>query len=552
MSAHCSLRAHAETDHTLNLSELKALHTLEILTARDSGKALAQTLHRITQIIDTSTPRPLRHLMIASTCSFQYMTYFSQAWDHDAVRKQCHLLDEAMTLNQGEPSLSVTIQEAKENRQGFWSKILHNRFSRLDEVQCSSGARSMFTLQYTSDLFSIGPGNEKRLGHDARVTAIAASPNGQIIATGANDGTVLIWIGTIFTESSPSEIQGPKPDDPVTLLSLLSKPNVDGMDVTYLIVAQAFEFHVWCICVDKYMITTLNEVSSSGFSSQIGNPFLARQKGLQEITDNSRILFCVPWLQPDGSSTNTIASLLKVSNNGALDTCIVSLRENSRDYHVSTLNLGFVDGQYKRSYVLAQSSSGRSIAVEDLGEVGVFRLHFGCQLYPDQAFGFDKVKCTYGQSTIPLIKPFCATFADDDWFVVGFSDGAIRWWNVPPYRLEDVWDHTLSPPQPVTFCNIHNLYPGDVAVTSLSVSPQSRFLLACPQDDKNPAVAVLRLKDPTGIYLLATPFIIEDQIPTLFYLRGHTEQVLATCACHRASVTLQPPPRTRPFACGVP
>ena len=40
----------------------------------------------------------LRHLDITFTCSSRYTyTYFTQAWDHDDVRKIYHFIDEALT-----------------------------------------------------------------------------------------------------------------------------------------------------------------------------------------------------------------------------------------------------------------------------------------------------------------------------------------------------------------------------------------------------------------------------------------------------------------------
>ncbi|TFK89184.1 WD40 repeat-like protein [Polyporus arcularius HHB13444] len=65
------------------------------------------------------------------------------------------------------------------------------------------------TLQWLTSSPGYSDRLEVHLGHDERVSAMAASPDGRYIASGARNGTVIIWSGTTTPEMIPLEVQCP-------------------------------------------------------------------------------------------------------------------------------------------------------------------------------------------------------------------------------------------------------------------------------------------------------------------------------------------------------
>ncbi|RPD68162.1 hypothetical protein L226DRAFT_576630 [Lentinus tigrinus ALCF2SS1-7] len=160
-------------------SESKRPHSVEFSNIAVDSDHIAAFVEGITSFLKF----PLRHL----TINFTYLTNTS-VFDDEGVVRGCQQLEEAI-LTHKIPRLTISLEHAKQNRLAFWSRTIQQRFPRLHgdgklEICCSS----------------------EELGHSTQVTAIAAAPDGRYLATGAQDGTIIIWSAMAYPPTSLMEI----------------------------------------------------------------------------------------------------------------------------------------------------------------------------------------------------------------------------------------------------------------------------------------------------------------------------------------------------------
>ncbi len=145
-----TLKAFIDERSTVDLSELKHLHSLEFMVS----DSIEDSFDQIVPVIATMPSNKLRSLTISFSDTHDWQTIF------DPVG---HPLDDAI-LALGKPSVVVSVAEVKRNKPA--SKIVQRYLPRLHEakllhVQCSSGAYDMCTPPFqtfvinTSSFYSV-------------------------------------------------------------------------------------------------------------------------------------------------------------------------------------------------------------------------------------------------------------------------------------------------------------------------------------------------------------------------------------------------------------
>ncbi len=269
---------------------------------------------------------------------------------------------------------------------------------------------------------------------------MAASPDGRYFATGADDGTVIVWSGKTAPERTLVETQCPEASEPVLSLHFSDNSELlaDIRDSKLLIwrVVDCVEVTSieangqWCSCV-------WTRQSRDGLTLSVVDTFVG-------VTYTVHVL-------PSGKVT--------ISNS-------VPLWPD----HIPALHdeifLGYSDLR------ITKSSSGLWVAQWDM-------VAPGCHIWlmADSTPAHGTYHLDFGH---PHLSATCASFIGNTQLVVGFQDGSIRWW--------DISSSPLTTREP---CGVLLLFHRGPAVVGLSMSRLGSFLVARSSED-NGGVAVLR------------------------------------------------------------
>ncbi len=315
------------------------------------------------------------------------------------------------------------------------------------------------------------------------MTAAAASTDGRYVATGAADGTVVIWSATTFLETSLVEFQ-PSGGyyEPISSLSFSDTGN-------FLAATQGSDVHIWRIS-DNSPITSVRGPGSRGQDALFSCAW--RRDSLEHVS-----------LSVFGYTNYLWFTKAKVHSSWTY-------------VHDAHYPASFTPPLYSYSGMIfiVQSSTGRFVAEG---------FHTVCLIKHMTASGggyynWPRCRLTYKHSDEFDVDPTCANFAGDDRFVICFSDGTIRWWDIVPSNFT-TWPSDLPTVQP---CGVLTLYP---TATNLSASPLGSFLLAWSS------------YGDTTVTLLGRG--LDDSVTPHTFLRGHTGRVNAACVsgCERYVAT---------------
>ncbi|RDX41521.1 WD40 repeat-like protein [Lentinus brumalis] len=393
-----------------------------------------------------------------------------------------HPLDDAI-LALGKPSVVVSVAQVKRNNPA--SKIVQRYLPRLHEakllqVQCSSGH----------------PDGEFHLGHEVSVEAMDASPDGRYIATGADDGTVIVWSGTTAPERTLVEMQCP-----AEYQSVLSLHFSDTGD--FLAGICDHSLLIWRV-VDGVQVTSMP-----------GPLGCERSCAWQTQSRDYLTLSVMEWgIHHDEEPRSAYLSVTEVHvlHSGTVTTSDpVSL---SPDHFPD-----IYEGLFEDRTCITHSSSGSCVAVWSIGGPGccIWKMPAGDST-PAYALTH---RLSYGH---PPSSPWWAIFVGDTQLVIGFDDGTIRWWDISSF-----------PSTQVEPCGIRALLPQRSSPAwPPSISPQHSFLIAWWWEDKSVPI-LRRTKTPTSQGSLAR----FDDFSLHVTLHGHTKRVTAACfsPCERYVAT---------------
>ncbi len=394
------------------------------------------------RILTTAVPKTLRSVTITLTRS---LVGSFRSW------AQGNPLENAI-LALEEPHLKISILQAKRNRLHFWSKMMCGCFPCLHErnafqVECFFGTCSMRSLLCSSMIHAcqVGVDGKEHLGHDAAVTAMAVSPDSLFIATAATDRSIIIWSGAAPPQTSLVEMQA-------TYLYVTSLLFSDTGDL--LAGTQRFEVFIWRV-TDGCQIFSIG-----GPEWKIACAW--RRDGVDRLTFSTL-----------GTTAYGAVSL-------SVTTSYIQASQNGTSHHDRTpvssstsglLLAGDSEGP-SRGDLIVQSSSGRLIAAAVRS--GAAMCHIWRWLV-NSTPTYEAHRLTYIRTDNPT-EPSCASFAREDMFVVGFSDGSIRWWDVSSFPL------TTTAPRGV-------LTRGSRVLTLLA-SPTASLLIALFDEDATTPVLV--------------------------------------------------------------
>ncbi|RPD63589.1 WD40 repeat-like protein [Lentinus tigrinus ALCF2SS1-6] len=375
----------------------------------------------------------------------------------------CQQLEEAIFTHKI-PRLTISLPSAKQNRLALWSRTIQQRFPRLHgggklEVRCSS----------------------EDLGHDSRVTAIAASPDGRHFATGAYDGTIIIWSTIAYPQKILIEISS------------------SFRGISALAFSDTGDFLAAIHTTDEHDVLTVWRVVD-------GSQLIST-----EDIKQTRIRSCLWWRDdldcihlsalavpscPDEVSEPLPVQLLftSIHDTWNLTTSLMPLKSAIL---AESYELYPSDGQV---YAVL-SSDGRLAAVALDGYSGL-----GCWVWhtADPTAMHRLTITSYG-------TPSSATFVGDT-LVIGFKDGTIRWWDLSSFPMA-----TTGPRGTLT------VRDNGQGVLALSVSSAGSFLAAW--NYSNTSVTLVRR-------------YCGDFFPHIS-LQGHTDWVNAACfsPCERYIAT---------------
>ncbi|TFK88163.1 WD40 repeat-like protein [Polyporus arcularius HHB13444] len=461
LSTLCSLRCGVysleDSDPTPlpDFSELKHLHSLELV----ADTSIKFAFDQIVPMIATLPPNKLRNLSI----TFRSLPrHWQTSSDQPEAR---HPLEDVIS-SLGIPSVLVSIPHGKHNRLAFWSKTCQRYFPRLHErkvlrVECSSG----------------DSGGEVHLGHDAVVSAIAASPDGQYVATGAWDGTVIIWSGATSPQKALLEIQFPA--------------NSGGC--RSLRFSDTGEFLAGIMCLEELLVWRVVD-------------------GVQ-ITRNtsSNLKLSCAW-QRHSLDHHTLSifdwGIHEAERSAYLSVTKVHVLHSGTVVTSDSVSLSFdaIHRPCDGNDFIIQSSSDSYVAVW---------LSFSSRWY---FWRLAESNHTYEMYQLyietPDVSPTCASFVGDTTqFMIGFDDGTIRWWDI---------GGSWSPSSAAEPRSILSPSPKGCKVVGLSISPRHTFLVAWYSRDRS--IPVLR----RNTTLTAQDCLGDDFSPHVV-LHGHRAPVSAVC-----------------------
>ncbi len=327
------------------------------------------------------------------------------------------------------------------------------------------------------------------------------SPDGRYFATGAYDGTVIVWSGATAPERILVEMQCPAESRRVCALHFSDTGD-------FLAGICDHSLLIWRV-VDGVQVTSMPGPLGCKRSCAW------RSQSLDYFT-----LSVIEWgIHYDEEPTRRSAYLsvteVHVLHSGTVTTSDpISL---SPDQFPVTYK-----GLFEHLDCITHSSSGSCVAVWNLRalECCIWKMPVGDST-PAYALTH---RLSYGH---PPSSPCWAIFVGDTQLVIGFNDGTIRWWDIssfPSTQVEPCGIHALLPPS----------FSGPQADRPPSISPQHSFLIAWWREDKSVPI-LRRTKTPTSQGSLARP----DDFSLHVTLHGHTDRVTAVCfsPCERYVAT---------------
>ena len=314
-------------------------------------------------------------------------------------------------------------------------------------------------------------------GHNVNVTAIGVSPDHRYIATGAQDGSIVLWSGTSsFTRRM---VMRSHSADPVTFLQFsgFGVPWSDRYG-NFLVSTYGSKIIVWDILSNE-------EVPPM--------PILIKRRTFR-LHEHHQMHSC-KWVIPEGQSI--ALSALTVGSEGSI---FLATLERYTQHSFSCLGpMNVLDGpESSIGNHLVCSSNGMLIGVMHPSTVRLFRVKSQLEeMEPECSF-------VYGPGCSDAHVQFsCTTFIGNEQLLVGLTDGTICWWDIPSEyqaQCEPRGTITAIPPE-----------ESGCRVIALNVSPQSYFVAALCEAIT--VVPILRREVGHG-----------DFFPHVF-LRGHPASV---------------------------
>ncbi len=313
---------------------------------------------------------------------------------------------------------------------------------------------------------------------------MTASADGRYVATGAADGTIIIWSWKPPSQKAVMEIQCPATSGNVCSLHFSDTGD-------FLAGVCTLDLLIWRV-VDGAQITSITGHGEMRFCAW-------RRHGIDDLTisvwrSGAHAVSRFPYLSVTKAHVHSSGKVTTTTPVSVLPDEIPAVYDNS----------------FERGYI-AQSSSGSCFTVWDstLSECFFWRILESIPIY--ETYQLD--------SGHPYSSPSCACFVGDTELVVGFCDGTIRWWDISSYPL--------TTPKP---CVILPLFPKGFWASDLSVSPLHSFLVAlCGR-----APMLLRRTNAR-----TARSCVGDRFALHVVLRGHTDWVNTACfsPCERYIAT---------------
>ncbi|RPD68180.1 WD40 repeat-like protein [Lentinus tigrinus ALCF2SS1-7] len=484
-------------------SESKRPHSVEFSAMANGSDHIAAFVEGITSFLKF----PLRHL----TINFTYLTNAS-VFDDKGVVRGCQQLEEAI-LTHKIPRLTISLPRAKQNRLAFWSRTIQQRFPRLHgggklEVHCSS----------------------EDLGHDWQVMTIAASPDGRYFATGARDGTIIIWSTIAYPQKSLLKITSSFRGISALAFSdtgdFLAAIHTDKHDV----------LTVWRV-VDGSQLISTEDIKQTNIQSCVWRrdgldciylSALAVSSCPDEVSESPLVQLLFPSVYDTGNLiTLPLKPALAVSSFSRKVTeplpvqlLFTSVYDTGKiaslhiPYSAYVESNGF-ENLHRNEMFTVLSSDGRLATVVPVERCS----ELGCRVWhtadPTAMY----------RLTIPFdTTPSSATFVGDT-LVIGFKDGTIQWWDLSSFPLA-----TTGPPGGTL-----TVRDNGQGVLALSASPAGSFLAAWGSEEYIWSREEY-IWSPTSVTLFRKH--CADFLPHVS-LQGHTSRVNAACfsPCERYIAT---------------
>ncbi|RPD70186.1 WD40 repeat-like protein [Lentinus tigrinus ALCF2SS1-7] len=484
-------------------SESKRPHSVEFSIMANHPDNITASVEGVTSFLKF----PLRHL----TITFTYLRNAS-VFDDKGVVRGCQQLEEAI-LTHKMPRLTISLPRAKQNRLAFWSRMIQQRFPHLHgggklEVHCSS----------------------EDLGHDWQVMTIAASPDGRYFATGARDGTIIIWSTIAYPQKSLLEITSSFRGISALAFSdtgdFLAAIHTDKHDV----------LTVWRV-VDGSQLISTEDIKQTNIQSCVWRrdgldciylSALAVSSCPDEVSESPLVQLLFPSVYDTGNLiTLPLKPALAVSSFSRKVTeplpvqlLFTSVYDTGKiaslhiPYSAYVESNGF-ENLHRNEMFTVLSSDGRLATVVPVERCS----ELGCRVWhtadPTAMY----------RLTIPFdTTPSSATFVGDT-LVIGFKDGTIQWWDLSSFPLA-----TTGPPGGTL-----TVRDNGQGVLALSASPAGSFLAAWGSEEYIWSREEY-IWSPTSVTLFRKH--CADFLPHVS-LQGHTSRVNAACfsPCERYIAT---------------
>ncbi len=290
---------------------------------------------------------------------------------------------------------------------------------------------------------------------------MAASPDGRYIATGAHDGTVIVWSGTTVPERTLVDMQSLSEFDRVLSLHFSDNSEllagirrrtfliwrvVDGVKVTSIDVAGH-----WCSCA--WTRQSLDDLTLSVVLSYL------RDTRTVHVLPSGQVNISKPVpLWPD---------------------------------HIPP-PYNEIFKRYNGLRII-KSSSGFWVAAWNMAAPGCYVRRMADSIPAHETYHLD-----FGH---PHSSATCASFIGDTQLVVGFQDGSIRWWDI-----------SLSPLTTTEPCGVLLLFHRGLAVVGLSMSRLGSLLVAWSSEDNGGVAVLRRTKTRTAQGRLADGFSLHFEV----------------------------------------
>ncbi len=341
---------------------------------------------------------------------------------------------------------------------------------------------------------------QERLGHDAVVTAVAASPDSRYIATGDADGTIIIWTLTKSEWKSPLEIRCLQS----TVKSVVPLQFSNAGD--FLAATSGSSVFIWRL-TDLYLTISFG-----------GHPKLSSIWGCNTTFDYVDL----STLGTGHGEISVSATTARIPT-GSAGRPIDDTTQSITSVHSRRIVLGH--GNSINGYCgIARSSSGTIIVAFDARDktFSIWRRTVTDHTATTSEYDLHHLACSYDGMS------YCTTIAGEELIVAGSRHGTILWWDISSFPLtttepSGALSLRLSPDSKA--CSVDRLY----------MSPSGSFLVAACTDCRMDSweslgvLAVLRRADNIRVGF-ERPHIL---------LHGHSSNIEAACIsqCERYIAT---------------